>query len=147
MIRAMQVSDLAQVVPIETANFSKPWTRADFETYLDREEGLFLTAEEDGQVLGYIGVILVAPEGDITNVSVREESKGQGIGRALVEALLERTKERGIETLFLEVRKSNVPAIRLYTKQGFEEIGVRKNYYEAPVEDALIMRREAPDAC
>lgn len=144
MIREMQIGDLDQVVPIEAANFSTPWNRQDFATYLEREEGLFLVAEEDEEILGYIGVILVAPEGDITNVSVREASRGRGIGRSLVEVMLKSTRERGIHTLFLEVRKSNTPAIRLYSDEGFEQIGIRKNYYEAPVEDALIMRRALP---
>lgn len=142
IIREMQTGDLDQVVPIEAANFSTPWTGNDFSVYLEREDGLFLVAEEDGKVLGYCGVIMVPPEGDITNVSVSSDSRRKGAGRALVEEMLKRTKEKGVDTLFLEVRKSNEAAITLYRNQGFTEIGVRKNYYEAPVEDALIMTRQ-----
>ncbi|MCQ2509746.1 MAG: ribosomal protein S18-alanine N-acetyltransferase, partial [Lachnospiraceae bacterium] len=138
----MQTGDLEQVVPIEAANFSTPWTGSDFSVYLEREDGLFLVAEEDGKVLGYCGVIMVPPEGDITNVSVSSDSRRKGAGRALVEEMLKRTKEKGVDTLFLEVRKSNEAAITLYRNQGFTEIGLRKNYYEAPVEDALIMTRQ-----
>lgn len=142
IIRAMQTDDLGQVAPIEAANFSTPWTENDFRTYLDRQDGLFLVAEEDGKILGYCGVILVPPEGDITNVSVGSEYRGRGAGKALVEEMLKRTEAAGIDTLFLEVRKSNAVAIGLYGRQGFTEIAVRKNYYEKPVEDALIMSRK-----
>lgn len=141
IIREMQGDDLEQVALIEATNFSTPWTEQDFRVYLDREDGLFLVAEEGGQILGYCGVILVAPEGDITNVSVSLESRGKGAGKALVQEMLRRTEAAGVDTLFLEVRKSNAVAISLYSRQGFAEIGIRKNYYEKPVEDALIMSR------
>lgn len=143
IVRDMQTGDLEQVMPIEEANFSVPWTKSDFTTYLNRDDGLFLVAEAEGRILGYCGVILVPPEGDITDVSVSLEARGRGVGRLLLEELVKRTEEKGVHTLFLEVRKSNEAAIRLYSKQGFSEVGLRKNYYEAPVEDALIMTREA----
>ncbi len=142
-IRSMQMEDLDQVMSIEEENFSVPWTRDGYASYLMKGEGLFLTAEEKGTVLGYCGVILMPPEGDITNVSVSLTARGRGIGRALVEEMLRQTEERGISTLFLEVRRSNAAAIHLYQKQGFTEVGVRKNYYQKPTEDALIMRRDA----
>lgn len=142
IIREMQADDLPQVAPIEAANFSTPWTENDFRIYLDRQDGLFLVAEENKKILGYCGVILVPPEGDITNVSVSLESRGKGAGKALVEEMLRRTEAAGVDTLFLEVRRGNAVAIGLYAKQGFTEIGVRKNYYEKPVEDALIMTRK-----
>lgn len=143
IVREMQIDDLEQVMPIEEANFSMPWTKNGFFTYLIREDGLFLVAEEDEKILGYCGVILVPPEGDITNVSVSKEARGKGAGRALVKEMLKRTEEKGVRTLFLEVRKSNQVAINLYKSEGFTEVGIRKNYYEAPLEDALIMTREA----
>ncbi|MDO4489546.1 MAG: ribosomal protein S18-alanine N-acetyltransferase [Lachnospiraceae bacterium] len=141
IIREMCMADLEQVVPLEQENFSTPWSEADFAGYLPREEGLFLVAEEKGTLLGYCGVILSPPEGDITNVSVSSGARRRGVGRALVEEMLKRTQELGVDTLFLEVRKSNEAAIALYQKQGFKEVGIRKNYYEKPTEDALIMTR------
>lgn len=97
--------------------------------------------EDCGTIVGYCGIIMAADEGDITNVSVKKEYQGQGIGAALVSELQNRVKELGIQKIFLEVRKSNAPALALYEKQGFEHMGIRKNYYSDPVEDAITMCR------
>lgn len=107
----------------------------DFE-YEDMEE------EACGIILGYCGIIMAADEGDITNVSVKKEYQGQGIGSALVGELEARVKTLGIQKIFLEVRKSNASAIALYEKKGFEHMGIRKNYYSDPVEDAITMCRK-----
>ena len=129
---------------IENENFSVPWTETGFFTYLMRSDALFLVAEneEEELVAGYIGIIMAADEGDITNVSVKKELQGQGIGTMLLQELASRTKEMGIEKIFLEVRESNVAALALYEKQGFERMGVRKNYYTDPIEDAITMCRK-----
>lgn len=141
IIREMKLTDLDQVLPIETENFSLPWKENDFSFYLTKGGALFLVAEEDDHILGYCGVILTPPEGDITNVSVGSAFRGKGAGLALVQEMLKQTEARGITTLFLEVRKSNDPAIGLYRKLGFTDVCIRKNYYEYPLEDALIMTR------
>lgn len=143
-VREMTWDDLEQVVEIENENFSVPWTETGFFTYLMRSDALFLVAEneEEELVAGYIGIIMAADEGDITNVSVKKELQGQGIGTMLLQELASRTKEMGIEKIFLEVRKSNVAALALYEKQGFERMGVRKNYYTDPIEDAITMCRK-----
>lgn len=142
--REMTWDDLEQVVEIENENFSVPWTETGFFTYLMRSDALFLVAEneEEELVAGYIGIIMAADEGDITNVSVKKELQGQGIGTMLLQELASRTKEMGIKKIFLEVRKSNVAALALYEKQGFERMGVRKNYYTDPIEDAITMCRK-----
>ncbi|MDO4616514.1 MAG: ribosomal protein S18-alanine N-acetyltransferase [Lachnospiraceae bacterium] len=142
IIREMREEDLDQVAYIEQMNFSTPWTREDFHTWLNRQEGLFLAAELEGRVIGYCGVILAPPEGDITNVSVLSEHRGRGVGSMLVSKLLKQIEDRKIERIFLEVRESNQQAIRLYEQLGFNRIGVRKRYYEKPEEDALVMVRE-----
>jgi ribosomal-protein-alanine N-acetyltransferase len=98
-----------------------------------------LVAEEEGKVLGYCGTVMVLNECDITNVAVTSSCQGRGIGRQMMEAMIEQTKERGIDTLHLEVRKSNEPAISLYKSLGFKQTGIRKGYYEAPVEDGIVM--------
>lgn len=141
-VREMTLDDLDQVMVIEKENFSVPWTEEGFFTYLLRMDALFLAAEENGEILGYCGVIMAADEGDITNVSVRKNRQGQGIGKALVEELIRRTQEIGICALFLEVRAGNRPAISLYQKMGFESMGVRKGYYTNPTEDAITMSRK-----
>lgn len=84
---------------------------------------------------------MAADEGDITNVAVAKQCQNQGIGGMLTAELIHRTEEVGVSRLFLEVRVSNQPAIHLYQKMGFEQNGKRKNYYESPVEDALLMMR------
>lgn len=139
VIREMQIDDLQQVMVIEHQNFSIPWTETGFFTFLIREDALFLVAEDAGEILGYCGAFTVLDEGDITNVAVRKDRQGQGIGRLLVQGLLKRTCDAGVTTLHLEVRKSNVPAIALYEGLGFVRSGVRRNYYEAPAEDGIMM--------
>lgn len=144
-VRQMEITDLEQVVPIEEANFSVPWTANGLFTFLLREDALFLVAEEEetGETLGYCGSIISLDEADITNVCVREESRKQGIGKMLVERLITETKKTGVATWHLEVRKSNEGAIRLYESLGFAQDGLRKNYYEEPKEDAVLMSRHS----
>lgn len=138
-IREMQFDDLDGVMEIENVNFSKPWTETGFFTFLIRDDTLFLVAAEDDEILGYCGIVMAQDEGDITNVSVVKKLQNKGIGQRLIRELLERTKSRGVQKVFLEVRVSNQQAIHVYEKMGFEQISIRKNYYEAPVEDGLVM--------
>lgn len=145
-IREMQLDDLEQVMTIEEANFSVPWTETGFFAFLLREDTLFLVAEEGEKILGYCGVVTVQDEGDITNVAVEKNSQNQGIGKKLLEEMFQRTQKAGVCRLFLEVRAGNAAALHLYEKMGFVQMGIRKNYYEQPVEDGVVMMREkAPD--
>lgn len=141
-IREMQLDDLEQVMEIENENFSRPWTETGFFTFLIRQDTLFLVAQENDEILGYCGVVMVQDEGDITNVSVKKEKQNQGIGNRLVQDLIAKTKGQGITRLFLEVRESNQRAIHVYEKAGFVRNGLRKNYYEDPVEHAVLMMHE-----
>lgn len=145
-IREMQIDDLEQVMVIEEENFSIPWTESGFFSFLIRNDTLFLVAAEDNQILGYCGAVTVMDEGDITNVAVAKKCWNQGIGSLLVDALIRKTNEAGVTRLFLEVRAGNENAIHLYTKLGFKVTGLRKNYYELPAEDALVMKREQAPA-
>lgn len=141
IVREMEVQDLDQVMEIEKALFSVPWTKEGFMTYLLKQNAVFLVVEEKGEILGYCGVITVLEEGDITNVAVRSDRQKEGIGNFLISSLIRLTQDIGVTTLHLEVRKSNDAAIRLYQRQGFKEDGIRKNYYTAPDEDACLMSR------
>jgi ribosomal-protein-alanine N-acetyltransferase len=94
-----------------------------------------------GEVLGYVVAWFVADEGEIANLAVAPAGWGSGIGRALLDAALAQAKQRGIESVYLEVRDSNVRARRLYKSRGFEEVGRRTKYYRRPVEDAIVLRR------
>lgn len=138
-IREMQFDDLEQVMEIEQENFSVPWTETGFFSFLIREDTLFLVAQEDEKILGYCGIVMVPDEGDITNVSVDKKRQNQGIGRLLLEELKSRAEKAGVNKIYLEVRAGNRGAVHLYQKAGFVENGLRKNYYEDPVEDAVLM--------
>ncbi len=142
-IREMQWDDLDQVMEIENACFSVPWTETGFFTFLLRDDALFLVAEDGEDIYGYCGIVMVMDEGDITNVAVAASMRNQGIGKMLLNKLFEETKNRGVNKIFLEVRESNESAIHLYEKMGFVVTGRRKNYYQAPGEDAILMMHEA----
>lgn len=138
-VREMQLDDLSDILLIENENFSVPWTENGFFSFLMRNDTLFLVAEEKGEILGYMGIMMVLDEGEITNVSVAKDARRRGIGRTLVTEMIRRMREKDILTLHLEVRKSNNAAIALYRSMGFAKDGERRLYYEAPAEDAVLM--------
>lgn len=138
-IRALEKKDLVQVTTLEQQIFSDPWSFSSFEDTLKREENIYIAAEYNGNIIGYCGLWGVAPEGCICNVAVAKEYRGQQVGEALLQELLERGRKAGLTAFTLEVRKSNRPAISLYQKLGFKSAGIRKNFYEHPKEDAIIM--------
>lgn len=138
-IQEMQLDDLEQVVEIEQQNFSVPWTENGFFSFLLRSDTLFLVAKEEDRILGYMGIMMVLDEGEITNVSVAQTARRRGVGRLLVQTMLDKMRRAGLTMIHLEVRKSNTPAIRLYEQFAFEQDGERKNYYEEPTEDAVLM--------
>ena len=142
VVREMTVNDLPQVMVIEKENFSKPWTDKGFLTFLLRHDTLFLVAEEEGTIIGFAGVMMVLDEAELTNVAVMKNHQKQGIGRFLIESLMRLLAELEVDILHLEVRVSNDKAISLYRQIGFEDVGMRHNYYEEPNEDAILMRRE-----
>lgn len=140
-IRQMELDDLEEVMVIERSLFANPWDENGFFSFLLREDTLFLVAEEAGRIVGYCGAVTVLNEGDVTNVAVEASCQGRGIGRQLMQALIGKTGERGVDRLFLEVRESNLRARSLYESLKFEQVGIRKNYYESPAEDGILMRR------
>ena len=140
-IRRMEERDLEQVCAIENAVFTEPWSRTSFERALKQEQNLYLVCERDSEIEGYCGLWGVAGEGQITNVAVKESARRQGIGRQLLESLLEKGREAGLTAYTLEVRVSNSGAIRLYHRLGFGDSEIRPDFYERPKEDALIMWR------
>lgn len=141
--RTVIITDVAPrhldgVQAIERSCFSLPWTREQLAHQMTDEHNLFLCAEDETGLLGYIGLMTVLDEGYISNVAVAPNARRRGIADALLDALAARTKE-ALSFLTLEVRASNAPAIALYEKHGFSVVGRRKNYYEQPREDALLM--------
>lgn len=139
MIRRMQGSDLFQVCEIEKDNFSLPWSEKSFLESMEREDTIFLVACIEEEVVGYIGCYCIAGTGEITNVAVKASRRRKGIGRILLERLYEEGIKLNTREFFLEVRESNEAAIGLYSGQGFVKEGIRKNFYEKPVEHAVIM--------
>lgn len=138
----MEACHVASVAALEKLCFSSPWSENSIASELQNPLALWLVAMEDGVLAGYIGSQTVQGESDMMNVAVNPEFRRRGIGRALVEALMTALAQEGSTSLTLEVRRSNAPAIALYEALGFEQVGCRKNYYRAPREDALILRRE-----
>ena len=138
-IVVMQERHLAALAEIERACFHAPWS----ENMLREElgKGIFLVAEQDGRTAGYVGCQTVLDEGYITNVAVSPDFRRQGIARALIAELTAKAEENKLAFVTLEVRESNLAARRLYEKNGFEIVGKRKNYYEKPAEDAILMSK------
>ena len=130
------------VAALEQACFTDPWSERSVAGELENPLSLWLAALEGERLLGYVGCQRVPPEADVMNLAVRPEARRQGLGRRLMEALWARLMELGDESLTLEVRASNTPAIALYDGLGFVQVGRRLRYYEKPREDALILRKE-----
>ncbi|MBQ1377154.1 MAG: ribosomal protein S18-alanine N-acetyltransferase [Lachnospiraceae bacterium] len=137
-IRRMKPEDVPEVYEIEKSLFSVPWSEASFREVTEKDRYVFFVASDLTRILGFAGMSVVDTEADITNVAVRKEEQRNGIGRALMKVLKGYARDHGIETVFLEVRASNDPAIALYESEGFRQVGQRKDYYESPREDALI---------
>ena len=138
----MNESHVAQVAELEKICFSDPWSENSVASELKNPLSCWLVAEEDGVAAGYIGSQTVMDESDMMNVAVHPDHRRKGMAQALVNELVEALKKRESHCLTLEVRASNEPAKALYEKLGFVQVGLRKNYYRNPKEDALILRKE-----
>ena len=141
LIRPMEELDLPQAAAIEKEAITPPWSEQAFRESLGLEHTILLAAIQDGQVAGYCVCYQSFEEGEITNVAVKKELRGQGIAGKLLEKLCSYGKGRGLERYILEVRAGNEPAIHLYERSGFTRVGIRKGFYEQPVEDAVIMTK------
>ena len=139
----MTEKHVAQVAELEKICFgSAAWSEKSVASELDNELALWIVAEDEDKVLGYVGSQTVMDETDMMNVAVHPDCRGQGIATGLIVGLIGALQRRGSRSLTLEVRASNAPAISLYEKLGFLQVGLRKNYYRNPKEDALILRKE-----
>ena len=139
-LRPEHINDMER---IEVECFSVPWSREALEDELDNPYARYVVCTDpNGKVVGYIGSRIVLDSADITNVAVRPQYRRQGIGYDLVTRMLEQMAGLGVTSVLLEVRESNLPAQNCYARAGFTVVGRRKNYYELPKEDALLMGRE-----
>lgn len=146
--RRMTLADAETVHAIEVETFPEPWSLQSFQEEMTRSAcARYIVAEEDGAVLGYAGAWLILDEGHITNVAVTKSRRGEGIGEALMRALMQYAANMGVQYMTLEVRKTNLIAQALYRKLHFIQLGVRKRYYEDNGEDALLyVCQEMPEA-
>ena len=138
----MDSRHVAQVAALEKQCFSEPWSENSVASELSNPLSLWLVAMDGDALAGYVGSQSVMGESDMMNIAVDAHYRRQGIAQAMVEALVTQLREKGNHSLTLEVRISNQPAIALYEKLGFEQVGKRLNYYRNPKEDALILRKE-----
>lgn len=142
-ITGLTMEDLEGTAALLKAHCSElPWDETALFTYLMREDALLYAAREDGRVIGFAGLLMAPPEADILDVTVLPEFRRTGVGSALLETLFQNAEAQGVNTVYLEVRAGNGPAKALYRKKGFTQIGLRKQYYSDPVEDALIMEKK-----
>ena len=138
----MKAEHVPQVAQLEKLCFADPWSEMSIASELRSIWSYWVVAVRDNEVVGYIGSQSSIDESDVMNVAVHPDWRRQGIAEQLIENLIGELKNRGSKALMLEVRASNAPAIALYEKLGFRQVGLRKNYYRNPKEDALILRKE-----
>jgi ribosomal-protein-alanine N-acetyltransferase len=136
--RRMTPEDVPVISRLEEETFSMPWSAPSFLEMISKEDARYYVAEKDGKILGGCGVLMIAGEGNITNVVIAPEARNQGIGTAMLRHLMAEGDREGLTAYTLEVRVSNVAAIHVYEKLGFESAGIRPGFYEKPVEDAII---------
>lgn len=141
IITEMKKENIPQATLIEQRTFSMPWSQKAFEESMSYDYMMFLMAydEESKEMVGYIGMYTTFSDADITNIAVIPEYRGRGIGSRLLESIFGKAREKYITNIRLEVRESNKSAIKLYEKKGFVKIGIRKDFYEKPIENAFIM--------
>ena len=142
IIREMKIDDVAAIAELEKLCFSDPWSESSIASELHNPLSYWLVAESNGKLAGYVGSQAVLDAADMMNLAVSPNYRQQGIGQALVNALIHHLQRNHVIALLLEVRVSNLPAISLYEKLGFVQVGRRPKYYHNPREDALILRKE-----
>lgn len=142
-VRRMQLADLPDVLRNERLGYMHPWTEGVFRDCLRNGQECWLLMSSNLNV-GHGILSIAAGESHLLNVCVHPDFQGHGFGRILVEHVLERARAGKASTIFLEVRPSNVAACELYDKLGFNEVGIRENYYPSKVgrEDALVLAKE-----
>ena len=138
--RLMEMKDIEAVSRIEEESIPESWSARSFEEALNSGNTCFIVCENGNTLKGYIGMWISADEAEITNVAVDKDYRRIGVGRGLIEKLKEKGIDKGVRLFFLEVRESNDAARSLYKKCGFKEVGLRKDFYTRPNEDAILMK-------
>ena len=139
-IAAATAADVAAVVRIEKVCFSEPWSEESFRSLVDGAHARFRVAvNPDHSIAGYIAAIALGDDAELLNVAVEPGSRRQGIAARLLDSVVAELRTKRLKTLYLEVRESNLAAIALYKSRGFRQLGVRRNYYRRPAENALVL--------
>lgn len=138
-IRKMASADVPFISKLEENTFSMPWSARGFLEMIEKKDARYYVAEVDGEVVGGCGVLMIAGEGNITNVVISPKFRNRGIGTQMLQYLIEEGYREGLTAFTLEVRVSNKTAVHVYEKLGFESAGIRPRFYEKPTEDAIIM--------
>jgi len=139
-VRRMRAEDVDAVVAIETEAFSSPWRPETFLELIDRPTAeVLVMVDGEEKVIGYAVLWCILDQGEIANVAIARHMRGRGLGRQLLARVLDVGRDRGVETVFLEVRESNAAALGLYHSFGFAQVGQRRGYYDRPREDARIL--------
>jgi [ribosomal protein S18]-alanine N-acetyltransferase len=141
VVRDMEPADVKTVVAIEQESYTVPWSEATFRGLLRRRDAEMIVAVGGDRVVGYAAFWCVVDQGELGNVATTAGWRRRGIGARLIIEILRRADQRGVREIFLEVRPTNAAARRLYDAFGFVQVGRRRNYYQEPVEDALVLRR------
>ena len=140
ILRRMTLSDVPAVHRLEEAIFSMPWSEKDFVYEMtENKVARYLVIEEAGEIIAFAGAHIILDQAHVTNIAVRQDCRGRGLGRMITRALMQYASNLGAEYLTLEVRQSNVKAQNLYKSLGFVKVNVRKRYYEDTGEDAWLM--------
>lgn len=138
MVRKAVESDIPQIAVIEADSFSDPWTEDSLRSQLSQALGIFLTAEKDGKIVGYVIGSQDGESAFIDNIAAADSARRQGVGTALMKAFFEELPETVCRAV-LEVRASNIAARELYSRFGFKAAGIRKNLYSSPQENGFVM--------
>ncbi len=138
-VRDTKSDDLETITQIEKDNFSLPWKFNDFKKALDDKQ-IFKVVYNEKEVIGYFLALVVCDEAQVATIAVKKEFRKLGCGKKILEAAILEAWIRGVDSMYLEVRKSNIAALNLYEHIGFERLGERKNFYESPKEDAITMK-------
>ncbi len=152
VIRPAEEHDIPGVLRIERASFADPWSADSFLTSLEVDRMRFLVAEErregdgretgDGVLLGYVIALVLAEEAEVADIAVSADARRRGVGGLLLDRVSEELTQRGVRSVYLEVRESNSAARALYESRAFRPVGRRRGYYRSPVEDALVLKRD-----
>ena len=141
-ITNMTNAHVAQIAELEKCCFNDPWSEMSIASELNNRLSCWLVALDGDVVVGYVGSQTVLGETDMMNIAVHPDYRKQGIATDLIQTLIDTLSKQGSHSLMLEVRQTNEPAKNLYQALGFETVGIRKNYYRNPRENALILRKE-----